>query len=67
MQSILPILKAWKDGIIPQTIDTELCSIYRKCGSDKKCETHSNHNYTNLYYPIFQSIRYQSFNFFELG
>lgn len=65
MQSIHPIINAWKSGSIPQTPETELCALYRKYGSDKKTDV--GHNYTNLYYPIFQHIRNHVFNFFELG
>ncbi len=65
MQSIRPIIESWKSGIIPKTIDTELCSIYRRCGSDKKTDTF--HNYTNLYYNLFLPLKHQTFNFFELG
>lgn len=67
MQSIRPIIEGWKAGRFPQTEDTELCTIYKKHGSDKKGEGDNTHNYTNLYYPIFLPLRNQTFNFFELG
>jgi len=65
MTSIRSIIENWKMGLIPKTEETELCALYRKYGSDKK--TDAQHNYTNIYYPIFQLLRNQQFNFFELG
>ena len=67
MQSIRPIIESWKAGHISKTEDTDLCSVYKKHGSDKKSDGGSRHNYTNLYYPLFQLLRNQAFNFFELG
>lgn len=67
MQSIKPILESWKSGLINKTEDNELCVLYKKHGSDKKLDGNNSHNYPNLYYPIFQPLRNQAFNFFELG
>lgn len=67
MQSIKPILESWKSGLINKTEDNELCTLYKKYGSDKKLDGDNSHNYPNLYYPIFQPLRNQAFNFFELG
>ena len=67
MQSIKPILESWKSGLINKTEDNELCTLYKKYGSDKKGDGDNSHNYPNLYYPIFQPLRNQAFNFFELG
>ena len=48
---------------------TDLCRIMGDCGSDKG---HTNiatcwHNYTQLYYSIFEKLRYSPIRIFELG
>jgi len=43
--------------------DTELCDIMNKCGSDKA----TTHNYTKYYTQIFEKIKYDEINIFELG
>lgn len=45
-------------------ISTELCNIMEKYGSDKgNCK----HNYTTLYYQLFNNLRIKKLNIFELG
>jgi len=48
---------------------TPLCLIMGRYGSDKGHEniTKSRHNYTTLYYSLFQNIRTKSLRIFELG
>jgi len=49
--------------------NTELCVIMGKYGSDKGRENLStaSHNYTTLYYKLFNPKRYESLRIFELG
>lgn len=42
---------------------TELCEIMSRFGSDKG----NHHNYTKIYHFLFNSIRYDTLNIFELG
>jgi hypothetical protein len=48
---------------------TELCKLMGKYGSDKGNEdlSISPHNYTTLYYKLFNDIRYKNLRIFELG
>lgn len=45
-------------------LKTELCSIMEQEGSDKSGDWH---NYTEIYYELFEKIRYNNLNIFELG
>lgn len=46
-------------------VETELCNIMSKHGSDKGNHTH--HNYTTLYHRLFSSMREEHIRVFELG
>ena len=51
------------------SVSTELCEIMGRYGSDKgnKNLDITPHNYTQLYYNLFNPIRYQKLRIFELG
>lgn len=42
---------------------TDLCKCYQRMGSDKS----TYHNYSALYYRIFQEFQYKNINFLEVG
>jgi len=50
---------------------TELCEIMERHGSDKSCKPtwvdYEGHNYTRFYSQLFDDIRTDNINFFELG
>lgn len=50
---------------------TELCDLMDKHGSDKSSKPnwvqYQGHNYTRFYHQIFQHLRVEKFNLFELG
>ena len=50
---------------------TELCEIMERHGSDKSCKPtwvdYEGHNYTRFYSQLFNDIRTDNINFFELG
>ncbi len=55
--------------IFNERIDTPLCEIMGRHGSDKGCKNilTSWHNYTTFYYSIFKNIQHDNLRVFELG
>lgn len=46
---------------------TPLCDIMRNSGSDKGGYLNGQHNYTTYYYKLFENVRHEQLNIFELG
>lgn len=63
------LIHKWNNGELEKREDTPLCVMYKKYGSDKKdiYPGFTHHNYSNFYYHIFQSIKEDDNNIFELG
>jgi len=68
IHNISNIINKWKQGSIEKYEDTALCTLLKKHGSDKKdLVKYDGHNYSNLYFEIFNSIKHLQLNILELG
>lgn len=68
IHNITDTINRWKQGDIEKYEDTELCILLKQYGSDKKDHVKLNgHNYSNLYFELFNSLRNLKLNIFELG
>jgi hypothetical protein len=61
---MIEINKFFKEELYTKT--TELCNIMNKCGSDKG-KGGGAHNYTTLYYYVFNEFRTDKLNILEVG
>lgn len=62
------IVDQWNNNSIDKKVDTDLCRLYQKFGSDKKgIPPQPQHNFSNFYINFFEPQREKNINVFELG
>jgi hypothetical protein len=65
---IQKIVNDWESNLIDKVTNTDLCQLYQKYGSDKKgIPPQPTHNFSNFYINIFEPLKYENINIFELG